>query len=577
MSDEKKSIEERIREARRNAQAAVEQRNLQGRLRLEAEEAKRKHEVYRFNALTKKRIAEAFDEAQRRVDVAILKQQQHLDFSDLGMLDRIPNFPSSVSFQSINLSRTKISDLSPLKNLKGLKKLELVRCLSITDISPLKDLESLESLNLRETNVYEIHPLTSLSKLRFLDISATKISDLRPLATMPSLIEGARKDPLNGGISFVGNWVTDSQLIEIGRLSNPERTIRAIRRFEEFATDGRRLDPYEPRTPAGEISEKTELLEVSDHGTTDEVGATPISDLVPEQGDGVHFALNPDGLIGFAASQREAEDDVADMQALLPALIFATRQFLESVAGSNSYGPLEQTAGKYLALIERPIDYVDPGRIWSMGLLLESWSMATERNIADAMLPPLEDHQKAALDGILGLHGAFILSTKQGRTLFDKSRAYKRNNIDSVAFTRAASAFVDALKRSEGLVNQETIEEVAVINAQARNIASSGNTTSERIQIAAQTADRNLLAVIAKISIVGVGITGAHFLNGVLDASSVVQTYTTSTAAIVDAATNFLLQNTDILKLLAAVAREDFGWLERFLLWLQKAKADRGR
>ena len=103
----------------------------------------------------------------------------------------------------LNLSGTRITDLSPLKELP-LTHLCLQGCFEIADFSPLKYM-NLTWLNLCRTNVADLSPLRSLplshlrlyrtrttdlsplkdAQLTSLDIRFTHITDLSPLTRMP--------------------------------------------------------------------------------------------------------------------------------------------------------------------------------------------------------------------------------------------------------------------------------------------------------------------------------------------------------------------------------------------------------
>lgn len=103
----------------------------------------------------------------------------------------------------LNLSGTRITDLSPLKEFL-LTHLCLQGCFGITDFSPLKDM-SLTWLNLCRTSVTDLSSLRNLPlsylklyrtqtanlsplrdvPLRSLDIRFTKITDVSPLRYMP--------------------------------------------------------------------------------------------------------------------------------------------------------------------------------------------------------------------------------------------------------------------------------------------------------------------------------------------------------------------------------------------------------
>ena len=126
----------------------------------------------------------------------------------------------------LNLSGTRITDLSPLKQLP-LTHLCLQGCFEIADFSPLKDM-GLTWLNLCRTNVTDLSwlrtlplfhlklyrtrtsdlsPLSDL-QLRSLDIRFTKITDLSPLKDMPLEELSFFPARINKGMSCLRNVTT---------------------------------------------------------------------------------------------------------------------------------------------------------------------------------------------------------------------------------------------------------------------------------------------------------------------------------------------------------------------------------
>ncbi len=88
--------------------------------------------------------------------------------------------------RALDLSGTRISDLSPITNLTELQLLYLMRT-GVSDISPLAKLIMLESLVLTGTSVSDISPLANLTELQLLHLTGTGVSDISPLAKLIKL------------------------------------------------------------------------------------------------------------------------------------------------------------------------------------------------------------------------------------------------------------------------------------------------------------------------------------------------------------------------------------------------------
>ena len=74
------------------------------------------------------------------------------------------------------LTLTNIRDLTPLLNSKNLTWLELYSCSKIEDFSPIAQMKNLKYLNLSKTKISDISPLNQLSLERFVCVDS-KISD----------------------------------------------------------------------------------------------------------------------------------------------------------------------------------------------------------------------------------------------------------------------------------------------------------------------------------------------------------------------------------------------------------------
>ena len=103
----------------------------------------------------------------------------------------VDKLPSSIelltSLTKLDLSNTKVSDISALSNLTSLTELDLSNT-KVSDISALTNLTSLSRLNLNYTKVSDISALTSLTSLTHLSLNYTKVSDISALANLISLL-----------------------------------------------------------------------------------------------------------------------------------------------------------------------------------------------------------------------------------------------------------------------------------------------------------------------------------------------------------------------------------------------------
>ena len=149
---------------------------------------------------------------------------------------------------------------------------------------------------------------------------------------------------------------------------------------------------------------------------------------VPAQGPGIRFGPSKDGKIDRAPDEpSEVTDDDPRLRSLQEGLQKAADSFLNSFhgeAGRNAFGPLIDNVEAYRDAVSVQLSEIQLTDVYRYGLELQNWVLAGKRDV-DRFddRPELEDDQQAALSNLLGMHGPFILSTKEGETLQGGSRS----------------------------------------------------------------------------------------------------------------------------------------------------------
>ena len=102
---------------------------------------------------------------------------ERLDVSNTNVasLDGLPR-----RIVSLNLTGTRVSDLTPLPTFADLKELHLADT-PVVDLSPLRVLEKLTSLDISRTEIAEISALEDCVRLKHLNLADTRVSHLRGL------------------------------------------------------------------------------------------------------------------------------------------------------------------------------------------------------------------------------------------------------------------------------------------------------------------------------------------------------------------------------------------------------------
>ncbi len=271
--------------------------------------------------------------------------------------------------------------------------------------------------------------------------------------------------------------------------------------------------------------------------------------IVPAQGPGIRFGLNKDGKIDRAPDEpNEITDDDPRLCSLQTGLQQACDSFLNSFhgdAGRNAFGPLISNVEGYREAIMRPLTEVQLTDVYRHGLALQNWMLVGRRDI-DRLdpRPDLEDDQQTALSNLLGLHGPFILSTREGETLQakadqDQMTAAERAELWSPALSHAAQSSDHATERAKAALKDV-------------NQPSEDGTISDRRAHLALTTNRNFL------SASGEAATGKTFADIDEDAA----------AEASDAASRFLLKNKKLVTRLAASTSYGLTWLTPLITWL---------
>jgi Leucine-rich repeat (LRR) protein len=188
------------------------------------------------------------DLSQSRVtDISSLSALTSLDSLDLSrtQISDISPLRSLTNLQNLDLSYTQVTDLSPLQSLTNLQSLNL-SVTQVTDLSPLQSLANLQSLNLSRTQISDISPHQSLTSLQNLDISSTKISDISPLRSLTNLqnlyLSGTQVrdiSPVHSLTNLQSLNLSGTQVSDISALQN----LRKLKQLRLSNTATRNISP----------------------------------------------------------------------------------------------------------------------------------------------------------------------------------------------------------------------------------------------------------------------------------------------------------------------------------------------
>jgi Leucine-rich repeat (LRR) protein/predicted MPP superfamily phosphohydrolase len=138
--------------------------------------------------------------SSRITDISLLEdlselQQLRLERTNVTSLSPLIKL---TSLQSLTIWFTPVSDLKPLAELASLKVLVLFGT-QVVDLSPLRGIIGLKQLDCDLTKVHDLSPIAGLIALEYLDLSRTPVVNIKPLKNLVNL----------KGVSMHGTKVVD--------------------------------------------------------------------------------------------------------------------------------------------------------------------------------------------------------------------------------------------------------------------------------------------------------------------------------------------------------------------------------
>lgn len=116
-----------------------------------------------------------------------LTELQEIDASRSAVTD-IAVLKYANKITKLNIEGTIVSDLSVVKKMTGLQVLN-ARGTNVSDLTGIIDLTMLTNVDVSKTKVSSLIPFQNLTNMQVLDVSATPVSDLTPITGLKSLVE----------------------------------------------------------------------------------------------------------------------------------------------------------------------------------------------------------------------------------------------------------------------------------------------------------------------------------------------------------------------------------------------------
>ena len=167
-------------------------------------------------------------------------------------------------------------------------------------------------------------------------------------------------------------------------------------------------------------------------------------DIPEEQALGLQFAQLPDGKIDVKPSGIAPPDDLTEIAAMRGVITEALDDLVATLDGSNAYGSICSVAKRYRSAIN--VDALSVDLLYAYGVRLENARTRLEREVQGGDYPEMAVAAGEALDSVIALHGPTVYSTKRGRALIEKARAFKEGGRDIAALKPVAEEAAAAIQ-----------------------------------------------------------------------------------------------------------------------------------
>jgi hypothetical protein len=123
-----------------------------------------------------------------------------------------------------------------------------------------------------------------------------------------------------------------------------------------------------------------------------------------------------------------------------------------SASPTNAFTELARTLSEYRAEIAKDEQAIAWGLLFGLGVMLENSADAARRDIADRLMPPLEDTAQSALHSLVTLHGPLILASKEGQELQDQADRLRMTREEQLGLRADAEILATKLRQSPDVI-----------------------------------------------------------------------------------------------------------------------------
>ncbi|WP_372784605.1 hypothetical protein [Phenylobacterium sp.] len=276
---------------------------------------------------------------------------------------------------------------------------------------------------------------------------------------------------------------------------------------------------------------------------------------VPGPQPGPRFGPDAVGRLELLGWQEDEEAAKLQPLMLLAELCEAARELVSALMGTNTHPELLAEAQRYAVAVSD--EALPIGQFYACGVRLENTDFALAAEMREGDRPPLLASQAVALQSLLHLHAATLMSHPQGAAWASGAAAYRRPSGATADAQAAARRFSAAVQAAGTLIGPRAQAAVA----EAAEALGAGPNPERSSQVSGGVLGGFVRAVAGALKVADSGMLG-RFVWDSLKGTVIVGTGITGATGGLDLVYQLLLDQAPNLAVLAAYLGTELHWLE---------------
>ncbi len=117
-----------------------------------------------------------------------LVKSRAIDLSGFKSIDNVDPLAKLTDLQNVNISGTKVKDLTPIRNLNFLEVLNISGC-KVESLAPLRYMQKIKELDASNTEIKDLVPISAYLNLERLNVSGSKVDSLSHISGLSNLTD----------------------------------------------------------------------------------------------------------------------------------------------------------------------------------------------------------------------------------------------------------------------------------------------------------------------------------------------------------------------------------------------------